>query len=44
MQFDINLSRRLDAVQAQLDCRPGRLRAFVLRVMKRWLEWGVPCN
>lgn len=42
--FDQNLSHRIDRVIAQLDSQPSRLRRFALRVIKRWLERGVPCN
>lgn len=42
--FDQNLSYRLDAVIAQLDSQPSRLRRWVLRLYKYWLERGVSCN
>jgi hypothetical protein len=36
------LSHRLDAIIIQLDAKPPALRAFALRLIKRWLERGIP--
>ena len=42
MAFDKDLSLRLDRIIIELERRPPVLRRFVLRVVKRWLERGVP--
>lgn len=36
------LSSRLDAIIIRLDARPPKWRAFALRLIKRWLERGIP--
>ncbi len=40
--FDKELSLKLDRVIIELERRPPLLRRFVLRIIKRWLERGVP--
>ncbi len=44
MAFDKDLSLRLDAIIIRLErCQCPR-RRFALRIIKRWLERGVPCK
>lgn len=42
--FDHTLSRRIDRVIIALDNNPPRWRRVLLRIAKRLLERGVPCN
>lgn len=40
----LDLSHRIDAIVILLDMRPPLYLRLALKLYKRWLERGIPCN